>query len=133
MIKAFSVILGSCVLLSSCHKIMIGCDPGPKIDQKFDIGVYRGPDMRAEQDYISIDGSPKVAIATPEGSANVSCSTLGLLHYSLSLGTHTVTMYIGANATQYNLVLSAGGATLNGTALPSQSCNNGLSALLEDI
>jgi hypothetical protein len=131
LIKAFLAILVSCVLLSSCRKIMIGgCDPGPgKMDTKFDIGVYRGPDMRPEADYISIDGSQKVEIATPEGSANVTCSTPGLLHYSLSLGTHTVTI----NTTKHTLILSQSGAMLDGTQLAPQSCNNNLSAVIEDI
>ena len=134
MIKAFSAIFISFVVFSSCHKGG-GCDPG-MMNQKFDIGVYRGPDMRPEADYVSIDGSQQTLITTPEGSAGVTCSTTGILHYSLSLGTHTVTIYLGANSsngTSHTLILSKGGATLDGTQLSSQSCNNGLSVMIEDI
>ena len=115
-----------------------GCDPGPKPTAvKFDVGFYRGPDMRPEVDYVAIDGGTQTIIPSPEGpSVTATCSTTGILHYSLPLGTHTVTIYFGANSTNgasHTLILSKTGATLDGTQLSAQSCNNGLSAVIEDI
>ena len=139
MIKAFSIVLISLALFSSCKKWMIGgCDPGPKpTDTKFDVGFYRGPDMRPEADYVAIDGGTQTVIPYPEGSSvTATCSTAGILHYSLPLGTHTVTIYFGANSANgvvHTLILSKTGATLDGTQLSAQSCNNGLSAVIEDI
>ncbi len=139
MSKALVVILLSSVLFGSCHKMgPFGCDSGPKpTDVKFDIGVYRGPDMRPEADYVSIDGGTQTLIPSPETtSLNVTCSTPGILHYSLPLGTHTVTIYFGsngANAAPHTLILAKSGSTVDGTQLPSQSCNNGLSAVIADM
>ena len=137
MNKAFLAIVISFVVFSSCHKIMIGCDPGPKMmNPKFDIGVYRGPDMRPEADYVAIDGGQQTLIPVAEGSVSATCSTAGILHYSLALGTYTVTIYYGANGTNgtpHTLILSKTGATYDGTQLPAQSCNNGLSAVIADI
>ncbi len=139
MIKFFFAILISVVLFSSCNKMgPFGCDPGPKpTDTKFDVGIYRGPDMRPEVDYVSIDGGTKTVIPSPEGSVTTAtCSTSGVLHYSLSIGTHTVTIYLGANnanGTVHTLILSKTGATFDGTSLPAQSCNNGLSAVIADM
>ena len=133
MIKALSAIAISFVVFSSCHKPG-GCDPG-MMNPKFDIGVYRGPDMRPEADYVSIDGSKQTLIPSAEGS-NATCSTAGILHYSLAFGTHTITVFYGvggANGTSHTLILSKGGATYDGTKLSAQSCNNGLSAVIEDI
>jgi hypothetical protein len=139
MVKVFFTILISFVLFSSCHKMgPFGCDPGPKpTNTKFDVGFYRGPDMRPEADYVAIDGGTQTLIPSPEGSGTaVTCSTSGILHYSLPLGTHTITIYFGANSssgTSHTLVLSKNGATLDGTQLAGQSCNSGLSAVIEDI
>jgi len=136
MIKAFSAVLVSFVLLSSCHKMGPGgCDPGPggMMATKYDVGFYRGSDTRPESDYVSVDGGSQSLLSSPEETSNVTCSTTGILHYSLLLGTHTITIYMGNVGTPHTLILSKTGATFDGTQLPSQSCNSGLSAVIADM
>ena len=108
---------------------MIGCGSP---NMKYDVGFYRGPDMRAEADYVVIDGV-KQPTQLPE-LANPTCTTSGVVHVSLSFGTHTIAISTG-NQNQLQsltLILSDSGATLNGQALTKQSCNNGNSVLIED-
>jgi hypothetical protein len=132
MIRTFLAVTISFLIFSSCHKI--GCDPG-MMDQKFDVGFYRPPLMNPIAYYVSVDGGQKNEMPSPETSlSNVSCATTGLLHYSLSLGSHIITISeYGTTGNSHTLILSRNGATLDGTPLQLQSCNNGLSIVLSPV
>jgi len=120
-----------CLIIFACTKT----DSNQKkaTNQNFDVAFYRGPDMRPEQDYVVIDSGLKAIIPTPSGNGSINCTTSGLLHFTLTPGAHTVTYFIGNTVSVQTLNLASSGATLGGTSIPFQSCNSGLSILIEDI
>lgn len=126
---AFAVLLVVSAL--SCSKPHMDCH---NMNGSYDAGFYRGPDMRPEADYLIIDGVNKGLLPFASGSeASANCSTAGLLHISLSFGTHTIGIQRGTMVTNSTFVLSPSGVSCNGAAYPLQSCNNGMSFVMEDI
>src|SRR5665213_225130 len=114
--------------LVSCKKHP-GCDPG----MTYDIGFFRGQDARMEADYIFIDGVKQPNQIPQISPGATTCSSPGIMHVSLSYGTHTIGIgFFNQNpSVTQTLILSSSGATLNGQSLPKQSCNMGNSVLIE--
>jgi hypothetical protein len=130
MIKIALPALLVCVITTSCIKIH-DC-PKNNNSTSYDVGFYRGPDMRATADYVAIDGN-KISTQIPQvGGPDATCSTSGMIHVSVLAGSHIVTIYRGDQGTNQTLVISTNGATLNGNLIPFQSCNNGHSLVIED-
>ena len=130
MNKNFLAVAIFCIVFSSCRKIEYGLG---LISPKYDVGFYM-PDLRNfAAYYVSVDGGQITELPTPIASS-INCSTPGILHYSLSMGTHTVVISAGGiNGNSYTLILSKSGATLDGKPLQLQSCNNDLSVVISSM